>query len=42
MEQFVKVVERSYKEQRLITASVAAFDKLHNTVRLPCIDLDFE
>jgi len=40
MEQFVKVVERSYKEQRLITASVAAFDKLHSTVRLGYVDLD--
>lgn len=28
-EHFVKAVERSYKEQRLITASVASFDRLH-------------
>lgn len=28
-EHFIKVVERSYKEQRLITASVASFDRLH-------------
>ena len=33
-EHFVAVVEQSYKEQRLITASVAAFDRLHNNVRI--------
>ena len=33
-ERFVAVVEQSYREQRLITASVAAFDRLHNNVRI--------
>jgi small-conductance mechanosensitive channel len=38
-EQFIKVVERSYTEQRLLTASVAAFDRLHSNVRsfLQCV-----
>lgn len=29
-EHFVKVVERSFKEKRLLTASVASFDRLHD------------
>jgi hypothetical protein len=34
MEEFIQVFERSYQEQRLITASVAAFDRLHSEVRV--------
>lgn len=34
MDEFIKVVEESYQEQRLITASVAAFDRLHSEVRV--------
>lgn len=33
-ERFVTVIEQSYREQRLITASVAAFDRLHTNVRI--------